>query len=265
MESQIQLKFCAYMYHTTPFRNTYKFGLESYIIRLQTEGFCHALISGQTEVIEPGDLLLFRPGDIYDLKIGELGPSGDYYVVCSGDWLDEWWKLQRRPHKTKIGENRRIAAIWQQLILEQRRLDGGNLALIDTLMKALCYLLDRALDEAKSYTSGPKLLSYKIKHYIEEYAPTPFSLDDVAKHAGLSVSRSVQLFKAEFGMSIMQYAQKVRLAMALELMGKSPLTLERIAEETGFGSYTYFHRVFQRYYGIAPGAYRKQRAEEDKV
>jgi len=251
------------MYHTTPFRHTYKFGLENYIFRLQTEGLCQALIAGETEIIEPGDLLLFGPGDIYDLKIGELGPSGDYYVICSGEWLDEWWKLQRRAHKTKIGENSRIATIWQQLILEKRRFDGGNLALIDTLMKSLCYLLDRAIVDATSYTSGPKLLSYKIKHYIEEHASTLFTLDDVAKHAGLSVSRSVQLFKTEFGMSIMQYAQKVRLAMALELMGKSPLTLERIAEETGFGSYTYFHRVFQRYYGIAPGAYRKQRAVDD--
>jgi len=262
MQSQIKLDYCAFMYHNTPFRDSHRFGLETYIFRLQTEGLCQALISGKTEIIEPGDLLLFGPGDVYDLRIGELGPSGDYYVICSGNWLDEWWKLQRRPHKTKIGESSRIAAIWQQLILEKRRLDGGNLALIDTLMQSLCHLLDRAIDEAKSYTSGPKLLSYKIKHYIEENAPIPFSLDDVSKHAGLSVSRSVQLFKAEFGMSIMQYAQKVRLAMALELMGKSPLTLERIAEETGFGSYTYFHRVFQRYYGIAPGVYRKQQAEK---
>lgn len=261
-ETGIKLDYCAFMYHNTPFRHTYKSGLETYIIRLQTEGLCQALIAGQVDIIEPGDLLLFSPGEVYDLRIGELGPSGDYYVICSGPWLDEWWKLQRRPQKTKIGENGRIAALWQQLILESRRHDGGNPELLCTLMQSLCYLLDRAIDEATSYNSGPKLLSYKIKLYIEEHAAIPFTLSDVAKHTGLSVSRSVQLFKAEFGMSIMQYAQKVRLAMALELMGKSPLTLERIAEETGFGSYTYFHRVFKRYYGISPGAYRKQMTEK---
>jgi AraC family transcriptional regulator of arabinose operon len=34
--------------------------------------------------------------------------------------------------------------------------------------------------------------------------------------------------------------------------------LERIAESAGFGSYTYFHRVFRSKYGISPKQYRDQ-------
>lgn len=93
--------------------------------------------------------------------------------------------------------------------------------------------------------------------YIEEHATTVFKVEDVAKHAGLSVSRSVHLFKSAVGKTIMEYTQEIRLAAALERMKYTTHTLEQIAEDCGFGTYPYFHRVFKKKYGVAPGMYRR--------
>lgn len=237
-------------------------GIATYIIRLQAEGECEALIDGRMVTIYPGDLLLFRPGDMYDLRIGEkaspLGFSADYYVMCTGEWVDSWWDKHKRPTKLRIADDGKLQSVWQQLILEKRRLDGGNPEILEALFKALCLLLDRAIGEAPASSSASRLLALKMKSYVEEHATSMLRLEDVAGHAGISVTRAVHLFKAQFGYSIMQYAGQIRLAMALQLMDKSNYTLERIAEESGFGSYTYFHRVFRERYGVAPGAYRRR-------
>jgi AraC family transcriptional regulator of arabinose operon len=56
---------------------------------------------------------------------------------------------------------------------------------------------------------------------------------------------------------MMEYAQEVRLSAAMERMKYTTMTLEQIAESCGFGAYPYFHKVFKKKYGVAPGAYRR--------
>jgi AraC family transcriptional regulator of arabinose operon len=260
--TEVDIQLCGFSRHQTPFRHLFRHGLETYIIRLQLEGECEALIDGRLEAVVPGDLLLFRPGEIYDLRIGgaesRLGPSGDYYVMCTGHWVDGWWDRRERPHKTRIADNGQILSVWEQLILEKRRLDGGSTEIAEALFKALCNLIDRAIEESPRSSSASDLHALKMKSYIEAHATSPLRLEDVAAQAGISVTRAVHLFKSRFGLSIMKYAQQVRLAHAVRLMDNSQFTLERIAEDAGFGSYTYFHRVFRERYGISPGEYRRR-------
>jgi AraC family transcriptional regulator, arabinose operon regulatory protein len=258
----VDIHLSAFSRHIQPFHHLFREGLDTYIIRLQAEGEAEALIDGSMVTVLPGDLLLFRPGEIYDLRIGEkespLGFSADYYVMCTGEWVDEWWNKRSRPKKMRITDDGKLQSVWQQLILEKRRLDGGSDEILEALFKALCLLLDRAMDEAPPTSSAPQFLAFKMKNYVEEHAASVIRLEDVAGHAGISVTRAVHLFKSQFGYSIMQYAGQIRLGMALQLMDKSNYTLERIAEESGFGSYTYFHRVFRERYGVAPGVYRRR-------
>ncbi|MDH6370180.1 hypothetical protein CA600_10635 [Paenibacillus sp. VTT E-133280] len=260
--NSVQISLCGFIRHTQPFRQLYRSGLDTYIIRLQAEGECEVLIDGDMVTVVPGDLLLFKPQDIYDLRIGEkkskLGHSVDYFVMCTGEWVDQWWNLRERPKKVRIADDGKLQSIWQQLDLENRRLDGGSPEILEALFKALCLLLDRAMEEAPASSSASLLHGLKMKSYVEEHATSEIRLKDVAAHAGISVTRAVHVFKIQFGYSIMQYAGQIRLAMALRLMDNTNYTLERIAEETGFGSYTYFHRVFRERYGVSPGNYRKR-------
>ncbi|WP_182302829.1 helix-turn-helix transcriptional regulator [Cohnella cholangitidis] len=259
---EINVQLCGHSRHKDPFWHNYSNGLDTYIIRLQLEGISEALINGQYTDILPGDLLLFKPGDIYELKIGRPGepmkPNGDYFVMCTGKGMDEWWEDKIRPTRKKIVEDERIKGIWQQLISEKRRLDGGHSELIALLVRALLLLLDRALEEAPPAQSVSAFHALKMRNYIEENAAKALRLQDIAGHAGLSVSRAVHLFKEHFGVSAMQYAQQLRLTHALELLDHSLMSLEQIAMETGLSSYTYFHRVFREAYGISPGQYRKK-------
>jgi AraC family transcriptional regulator of arabinose operon len=263
--SGINVQLCGHSRHQEPFKQEYRNGLDTYIIRLQLEGTCQALVDGKMTDLMPGDLLLFQPGDLYELRIGtpdgKMKPSGDYFIMCTGEGMDEWWAEKQRPTLRKIAEDERIKATWHQLFLEKRRLDGGHPDLISLIVRTLLLLLDRALEEAPTAQSAAAFHAIRMRNFIEENAPRPLRLEEIAGHAGLSVSRAVHLFKEHFGMSAMQYVQQLRLAHAVDLLEHSVLSLEQIAYETGLSSYTYFHRVFRAAYGISPGAYRKRQSK----
>ncbi|MFC6547833.1 AraC family transcriptional regulator [Cohnella cellulosilytica] len=266
--SAVDVRLCGHSRHREPFKQEYKNGLDTYIIRLQLEGTCQALVDGRMTDLMPGDLLLCKPGDPYELRIGAPGearvkPSGDYFMMCAGAGMDEWWAEKERPTLRKIAEDERIKAAWHQLFLEKRRLDGGHPELISLIVRTLLLLLDRALEEAPPAQSAAAFHAIRMRNFVEENASKPLRLEEIAGHAGLSVSRAVHLFKAFFGMSAIQYVQQLRLAHAVNLLEHSVLSLEQIAYETGLGSYTYFHRVFRAAYGISPGVYRKRRTRDD--
>ncbi|MCG7214677.1 AraC family transcriptional regulator [Paenibacillus mucilaginosus] len=255
---------CGYSYHRERFYTHYKHGVPSYLFRLQTEGSSTVVAGGRTYELEQGDLLLLKPGDTYELRIeeraagakGSIISSGDYYIGCEGSWVREWWDRTPKPTVTRIDLDEKLLGLWQQIIAEKRRLeDGGSPELTGYLLRALCLYLERpATDTAPA--SGRPFSVTRMKRFIEEHATRTFRVEEVARHAGLSVSRAVHLFKESYGKTMMEYAQEIRLTAALERMKYTSMTLDQIAETCGFGGYTYFHRVFKEKYGISPGAYR---------
>ncbi|GGH36712.1 AraC family transcriptional regulator [Paenibacillus segetis] len=261
MGNELEVILCEYSIHKTYFQNNKSRDRECFIFRFQAEGTSQVILTSGTYIMRPGDLLLLRPGDLYDLRIdletNTSGFSADYYVFCDGKWLDEWWGQMARPQISRVSDESRLRELWHQLILEKRRLDGGSSVLKVTLLKALCYMIDRALSEVSEPTSISAYHALRIRHYLESNATSSIELEQIAKHVGLSVSRTMGVFKQEYGVSILQYVHKLRLSYALDLMKSSTMTLEHIAEVAGFGSYTYFNRIFRANYTVTPGTYRK--------
>lgn len=247
--------------HTRKFEAT--FHLDTYLLRLQYEGRCSAVIKGEKHVLEPGSLLLLAPGEHYELRIeaqrdGDI-PSSDFYIYCKGDWVDEWWVKHKRKSIAKLLVDPSMLSIWKQINLEKRR-RSENGEIVDYLLRILCLNIDRMIYENSSHLPPRQqsFLVFRMKNYIEEHATENFSLQDVADYVDLSISRTVSLFKSAFGKTIMQYTMDVRLSIAVERMQYSKMTLEQIAETCGFGTYSYFFRCFRSRYGITPRSYREK-------
>mgnify|MGYP000601510242 CR=1 FL=1 len=79
---------------------------------------------------------------------------------------------------------------------------------------------------------------------------------ELARHAGLSVSRLNRLFRRQTGVSLVAYRNRLRMNRFLDLYagGARPKMLSA-ALEAGFGSYAQFHRVFRRMMGCSPRQY----------
>ncbi|MDN3017525.1 AraC family transcriptional regulator [Paenibacillus sp. BSR1-1] len=250
--------FCGYSYHTNGYHSQYKSGYPVYLFRLQTEGLCEVVAKGKKIELGKGDLLLIKPGDHYELLVKEGQNSGDYHLGCEGPWIDEWWNRSEKPAVSRIDLDEKLLTLWRHIMIEKRRpVSSQNEELTGYLLRALCLSLERAAGETVPTFHHPYTVT-RMMRYIEEHATLSFRVEDVARHAGLSVSRSVHLFKSSVGKTMIEYMQEIRLSAAIEQMKYTTMTLEQIAINCGFGTYPYFHKVFKKKYGMSPGTYRRQ-------
>jgi len=97
-----------------------------------------------------------------------------------------------------------------------------------------------------------------INHITDE----KFGVANIASLLGLSTSQILRKVKAKTGKTVNQYIRELRLTKASKLIKETDLTIAEIAYKVGFGSASYFNKVFRKYYGITPGEYKTQKEED---
>ncbi|HOM16794.1 MAG TPA: DNA-binding transcriptional regulator [Thermoguttaceae bacterium] len=101
--------------------------------------------------------------------------------------------------------------------------------------------------------------------YIRQYACQGIRVQDIVRYVGLSRSALQRRFRHLLGRSIHQMLFQVRLERAKMLLAETDLTLADIAERAGFHYAEYLHCVFQKHFGMTPGQYRRQAAENQSA
>ena len=92
---------------------------------------------------------------------------------------------------------------------------------------------------------------------IQEHYTENITLTGLAKKYGISVGYLSSLIKENVGLSYSDYVTARRIQKAKELLEDERLSMEQIAEQTGFRDHFYFIKVFKKHTGITPGKYRK--------
>ena len=77
-------------------------------------------------------------------------------------------------------------------------------------------------------------------------------------HIGAASERNLsRLFRRNVGTSLPDYVNRLRVALAAELLAHSSLPLEQVAERSGFGSARQLRRVWSRHFPEPPSAHRE--------
>jgi len=79
-----------------------------------------------------------------------------------------------------------------------------------------------------------------------------WSLSALARIAGASDRHLSRLFHEHVGMSIPEYRNRLRVACAQELLRETRFDMERVAEQSGFGSTRQLRRAWQRIHKTPP-------------
>ncbi len=82
------------------------------------------------------------------------------------------------------------------------------------------------------------------------------SLADLASQVGMSKHRLSHRFREVLGVTFREYLLKVRLERAKVLLAAGHLSITEVAHDVGFGDLPRFDKMFKRYTGFTPSAYR---------
>jgi AraC-like DNA-binding protein len=85
----------------------------------------------------------------------------------------------------------------------------------------------------------------------------PWSVEELARQAGLSRSGLAERFTRLIGVSPMHYLMDWRLQVAGQMLRDTPDPLLRVAEKAGYESEAAFSRAFRKKFGQAPAAWRR--------
>lgn len=109
------------------------------------------------------------------------------------------------------------------------------------------------------------LREHLIHRFLQENIKRNPALGDLARTLGLSTSRTGHLIKELTGQSFVELKLQHRLKVACKLLSTTLLTIEHIAEETGFSDPRYFYRVFTNAMGMPPARWRASQRKATKL
>jgi AraC-like DNA-binding protein len=96
----------------------------------------------------------------------------------------------------------------------------------------------------------------RLQRHIDEHFGEDLSNPALAKFAGTSLTGLLRLFNRHLGTKPAQYVSEVRVRKAATLLRGTKLSIEEIAEQTGFPNRYYFSRVFKKMTGHSPADFR---------
>lgn len=157
----------------------------------------------------------------------------------------------------------------------QREFDGKNRsykAMID--MQILMYFIrfmrenhvpaiqDSGDEDTGSRDSGDKDSSryqtiYDVADYISEHFDSSLTLDGLAGQFYISKYHLSRTFKEVTGYGINEFINIHRIRRAKRLLEETDMSISEIASSLGYGSISYFEKIFKTYMAISPLKYRK--------
>ena len=96
-----------------------------------------------------------------------------------------------------------------------------------------------------------------ITRYLQQHLAEEMSLTVLAEAFHLSPQYISQLFKNEIGVGFLAYLTNIRMEKAKKLLLATSLSIAEVAEQSGYGDYRVFTKVFKKSEGITPSQYRR--------
>ncbi|MBA6264225.1 AraC family transcriptional regulator [Colwellia sp. Bg11-12] len=93
--------------------------------------------------------------------------------------------------------------------------------------------------------------------YIRQNFKHPFTIEELAEVAYLSVSALERRFKKYLAKTPKQFINEVRLENARKLLIETNMPISQVGDETGFSDHSYFSKQFRLFFGELPSDFRR--------
>lgn len=97
----------------------------------------------------------------------------------------------------------------------------------------------------------------EVKKIIDQQFTQHFTIRQLARKSGMNTTSFKTAFKKAFGMAPFEYLVEIRMGHAVTLLQKRDLSIQRVADASGYKSFGSFIKAFKRRFGVTPGQIKK--------
>lgn len=227
-------------------------------------------LDGRKLLLSPKACVLIFPGqehELFKMQSGVLRMIDVKFYVHDGALENEL---------RGIAQTQQLTAEFQKLLADVRAEWKSALPfkkhMADILLEQCLYILIRThikaeeskflFPETQAKTKDMSGLPAKIAAYVEEHCFDDISLDEMARELTYNRNYLCKVFKKASGITIIRYANYLRIAKAVDLICYSTEKISDICESVGFHDIHYFSKVFKQITNHTPGELRSRQQHD---
>lgn len=230
---------------------------DHYVIMIVNEGVNEGVCEKQRFRVTPGEILFINPGEVHtgnSYQSKHLKYSA-FYV--DADFFTRHMHVDRPPVFAKMHQTNNDLAEGIKLLLQSTRSSASAFEIEEKKAKTFGEVIDFARSLRPSEVRDlPAPSVQKIKSFIKDQYNHQFTLEDLARHAGLSPYHLIRSFKQAVGITPFQFLRNYRIEKAKqELLNRKPIA--EVALEVGFYDQSHFHKHFKLVTGVTPREFQR--------
>jgi AraC-like DNA-binding protein len=137
---------------------------------------------------------------------------------------------------------------------DKKKICRADMLRIRVLLMGILVESSNSSKEIKKQTTID--LCPQVRRLILEQPERNLQVKDIADFFMLSPNFFGKKFRAESGMSVADFARRVKLEEAIRLMCEESKNITETAFSLGFSSTQYFATIFKKYFGCAPNQFK---------
>ncbi len=219
------------------------------VLLLVFDGVLRFSENGVEQEVCGGEYYIQEQGKHQDGRLASDSPKY-LYIHFHGDWSESGITLPRRGSFSR-----------RSLLPLVEELDALSREEVSYIEKTAVFfrILSMLREKPERDSPAQKILEYLSAEYL-----SVSSLEDLCRVFHYSKNHIVNVFKSEFGQTPFEYINDQKIKRAMYLLETTSMSIDRIAQESGFHYYSHFYRLFLRKNGLSPLAWRtKQRIYPD--
>ena len=230
------------------------------------------MLDGRLKGLSDGDMIFIPPYSSYSFRSEELGDEYNVnldavFLQFDQAWLNDLQKVFRGVSSMVLAVKGIKSAMyvtgakWLKL---SGMLDSFSGALPHIQSVLLLNILEQLSLEGDYVAISREIVPMpstrerlnRIESFIDSNFIEGVVLDDIAAYAGINRTYFCLFFKRHFGVSLTDYVNSKRIALAESLLHRSDLSIADVSRQSGFSNVPYFNRVFKSLKGQSPKHFR---------
>ncbi len=208
---------------------------------------------------DPMTITWHPPGISHRDEIGQKG--GKFFTVeVQNSWLDRLREFATVPESLYDANGGELVWLAMRLYREHREAQLASPLVIEGVMLEMLAIAMR--QQMPSEKRPPVWLSRVVELLHADFQQN-ITTSDLAAEAGVHPVHLAAVFRQFHHQTIGEYQQQLRVQFAARQLGNLELPLIEIAQAAGFSDQSHLTRIFKRFSGTTPGAFRALLAAGD--